>query len=220
MSTSREMERVQIRADLMRVAALCGLPEGTAPNSMKYNRHGRFSLYRVKKRAGNPDGKWVGSVRAYGLTPAHKTREPKVRALVEDVRRVSRECGRNGEICTMRQYNERGIRSAVRVLELLGTWKWSEVAAFIGLKFTRAHHVRTWEEIVTDYKAVALEMGCPRGGIGPTLAEFLARVEYSRKAITSHAPFTALCRAAGYTPRPAKGGWHRRRQRERERLAA
>lgn len=137
---------VAMKADLVRVARLLGLPAGYAPAREAYQGRGRWSWeciaaafagYRSKRTDGHKQGgplmTWTQAIRRFGLQPAFELRRARHVPMVQDVLRVAREIGRPHELPSAHRYRLMGHHSARSVIQTLGVRTWTEVGPALGL---------------------------------------------------------------------------------------
>lgn len=129
---------VQARADLVRVARLCGVPEGHAPSRPQYTRHGRWSETRIRgmwgyrplprrNRHGHLDFApvlgWRATVQRFGLRPHPAWGKPRQEVL-DDVYRVWGILGRSPSVAEYKRLGRYGYQTVMR---RFGATAWAEV---------------------------------------------------------------------------------------------
>jgi hypothetical protein len=122
---------VEARADIMRVARLCGWPDGMAPSRPQYQKHGRWSETRIRGMWGykqlpnlnkqgwverSPALGWRATVAKFGLRPCDYNRKRREDVL-GDIHRVFGLLGRSP---TTTEYRRLGRYSYLTVMRHFG----------------------------------------------------------------------------------------------------
>lgn len=123
---------LEMRADLLRVAAMQRLGPGIAPGYVKYAKHGRFSLHRIRAAfrgygRKDPRDEWVDAVARFGLKPKSSTRITG-NDIAADVRRVAMALGSPRRLPSKKQYDRLGKHHPTTAMEKLRVTAWVDLA--------------------------------------------------------------------------------------------
>jgi hypothetical protein len=168
----RRHRMLMVRADLQRVARLCGLPDGEAPTYAQYHQHGRYPVSRAEKIAGAES--WSPAMRRYGLGTARQWRKIPAKELVADLRRVAMRVGRPQYMPSRKEYRAQGQWGPdVVELRLSEGSSWRECAAMAGLIYREGHCIApTDEQVLADYREACAAHGVKPGEMGISQGKF------------------------------------------------
>jgi hypothetical protein len=205
----REAQLVALRADLMRVARLLGLPDGAAPSPEAYRRHGQVSVRRAvflatgsHLRTGNG---WKDAMRRLFLLPMSEV-TPDPEQIIDDLRRVASLVGNPAHLpprSAYRRYGRFGDHVVTSVLLPQDAPRhWSLLATVAGFEMPSPAELR--RAAISAYRLLAQRLGYTPGGVGPSRQEWRQYCEenpFMGERVMGG--FAALVRAAGYRPKRA-----------------
>lgn len=208
---THEARRIAARADLVRVARLTGQPEGVAPSLTDYQRHGRYTTYRLAKLTAtlrqHANIAWPDAVRKLGLVPCMEGGRIQPDDVLDDLRRVAVACGRPTVMPSQREYDAHGRYSSKSVYRVLGG-PWREAAKRAGLtpKERSYRKADTRAAVLTRIRWYARKRGHEPGGVGPGVRELLvAGVVSSTVAYRLFGSGREMIEAAGFVARGPGG---------------
>jgi hypothetical protein len=136
-----DRQRVLMRADMIRVARLTGLPDGVAPRRNDYRRLGRFGAGAIQTQEfgyadGDPIESWAEGVRRLGLETTRERHRITDAKAIADIKRVAVECGDATRLPTQGQYEERGKWAYRALMNHFGFRRWLMFADLLGMETT------------------------------------------------------------------------------------
>jgi hypothetical protein len=210
----RDLVRVVIRQDLVRVARRTDCEEGVAPSVVRYDRLGRFGQVKVRAavggylyyrgRAPEPRLSWSEAMVRYKLRPFQVAGFATDGQLIEDLRRVALLTGLGPDkLPAVTAYQEHGRWSYMTIYRRFGgeEFSWYRVAEYTKLQpIDRAPRGSvTPDRLLSDYRDLAELQDREPGGLGPTRRQFDAWVSYHASCASWHfGTWGRFVEAAGY----------------------
>lgn len=176
--------RVVARSEMIRVARLCGRPDGVAPTPAEFDRHARLSRAAVRRLLGLPSkskllgqssAPWRDVVERAGLTPAHHhTFGLNQKRMEADLVRVANKLGRWP---TTAEYTADPDRQFYWTAIHKRCGGWNQLARKLGYRVKpvasrNGVYTHSDEELVSALRRWALDHGYRSGGPGPGHAMF------------------------------------------------
>lgn len=191
-------KRLLARRDLLRVAKLCGRPEGVAPSITDYQQHGHYSVNGVMEVL-TGKRQWCPAMKKLGLRSPWDDRFVTEKEAREDLVRVAVLLRRPAQMPTITEYEEYGSYTPATVRRAFQGMGWRTIARHVGLDPLQS---RTAETVLVDYRRVAKQLGYTSGGPGPSAKQFEEAAGYTYTAANHYfGGYNALAVAAGFSPR-------------------